>query len=269
MVQYDKIAPSVLDNLFRRLLRDDKVAYLRERDGIYGYIVNPVQNLSGYLLIALNKQTMLCCCDPERKQLVLFPSLKDINVPQFEISQLLVKKAFFKDDTFVGDVVGENTLGYFTKRYLPPYTDLSFLDEVDDEVIEPTPVVSSVTTEVAEDTLVVLPHEDMDDFDELPDFEQLESEDDVEIDMIDDGLIIEDEVIYDVDNNDPLQVFMSTSFEHMGDVADYAMMHLGFSKMYTTVCCNTILNSNDIPADSRIDALKQLIEKMVKEGVIH
>ena len=81
--QLTDINPSVPDALFRRLLRDDELGYLRESDNsIIGFEVDLENSvpLSGFAKIGIQKHTILAYRSDlhELKKLILFPSMNKL-----------------------------------------------------------------------------------------------------------------------------------------------------------------------------------------------
>ena len=77
--QLRELSPSAKENLFRRLMAEESLGYLREKNSIVGFEVNLAadQVLSGFTLIAIQKHTIYAFCSDfdlqEEPKLILFP----------------------------------------------------------------------------------------------------------------------------------------------------------------------------------------------------
>lgn len=132
--QLTGIDPSVPDALFRRLLYEEELGYLREGNTIMGFEVDLIksEDLKGYALIAIQKHTILAfrsdLNEPDR--LILFPSMDKLDDSSFGLQSLTVQRKTFVDDTFEGVVEKDGLLQKVAADLIPPYKAV----EVDDEM---------------------------------------------------------------------------------------------------------------------------------------
>ena len=105
--QIKSIDPSAKDALFRRLLYEQSLAYLRpNKNEIIGFNVNLANNdlLAGYAIIAIQKHTILAYKSDldEQPKLILFPTIDKLRDPEFDLMRLNVERTLYDDDTFTG-----------------------------------------------------------------------------------------------------------------------------------------------------------------------
>lgn len=135
--QIKSIDPSAKDALFRRLLFDKSLAYLRpNKNSIIGFNVDLSNNdvLAGYAIIAIQKHTILAYKSDldEQPKLILFPNVDKLRDPEFDLSRLNVERTLYTDDTFTGTVQKSGTLKLVARDLLPPFNDVQ-LDNEDAE----------------------------------------------------------------------------------------------------------------------------------------
>lgn len=124
--QVKTLAPSVKNALYRRLIREDELGFLRDDDAthIIGFEVDLERSdpLLGYTIIAISKHTLLAYKTDlgEDLRLVIFPSMDKLFDPEFGLRDLYVKKTLFTDDTFIGKVLEEGLLGAVVADLTPP-----------------------------------------------------------------------------------------------------------------------------------------------------
>lgn len=248
-INYNEIAPSVPDALFRRLQRDDKVAYLRHDNGsITGFKVLNSETLSGYTLVALKKQTILCYCDHESEQLILFPSLKDVKDRYFGLADIRVKKVTIANDSFEGKLVEENTLGELIKRYLPPFVLLDLNDD------EPLPELDEQNQPIQTNTSVAYESHFEDMPFEAPDFEDGQFDD------------FEGPSMSDPEPDvDPIALFETQNFDSLSAVGEYVQFEFGLPSHKVTVILNTVLSSQ-YPNDKKAAIAQGLFARLLRNG---
>lgn len=134
--QIKEIDPSDKAALFRRLLYQKDLGYLRDKNGdkkIIGFNVqlNQQEELSGFTIIAIQKHTILAYKSDlgEDEKLILFPSLDKLSDPSFEMDNLEVTREIYSDDSFNGQVVSKGTLSEVTRDLLPPYKKIEVSDD--------------------------------------------------------------------------------------------------------------------------------------------
>lgn len=134
--QIKEIDPSDKSALFRRLLYQKDLGYLRDKNGdkkIIGFNVqlDQQEELSGFTIIAIQKHTILAYKSDlgEDEKLILFPSLDKLSDPSFEMDNLEVTREIYSDDSFNGQVVSKGTLSEVTRDLLPPYKKVEVSDD--------------------------------------------------------------------------------------------------------------------------------------------
>lgn len=135
--QIKSIDPSAKDALFRRLLYEQSLAYLRpNKNEIIGFNVDLSNNnmLAGYAIIAIQKHTILAYKSDldEQPKLILFPTIDKVRDPEFDLLRLNVERTLYDDDTFTGKLQKTGTLEDVTRDLLPPFADTQ-IDNADAE----------------------------------------------------------------------------------------------------------------------------------------
>lgn len=135
--QIKTLNPSVAPALFRRLMRDDDVAYLRDGDGIIGFEILPNSKpISGFALIGMRKHTILSFRGEEKPlRLVIFPSMDKLFNPSMELLSLSAKKIFIDSDSFIGKILGEGTVAELSRELTPPEKDVELPDNLTEKMI--------------------------------------------------------------------------------------------------------------------------------------
>ena len=132
--QLDNIDPSAKDALFRRIMYDENLGYLRDGDKITGFELDLENShlLSGYGVIAIQKHTILAYRSDlhEEKRLVLFPEMSKLEDPEFDLLELTVQRKVFHDDTFKGKLVSKGLFKDVAKDLIPPYKQVEVSDEM-------------------------------------------------------------------------------------------------------------------------------------------
>lgn len=126
--QIKSIDPSAKDALFRRLLYEQSLAYLRpNKNEIIGFNVDLSNNdlLAGYAIIAIQKHTILAYKSDldEQPKLILFPTIDKLRDPEFDLMRLNVERTVYDDDTFTGKLQKTGTLNDVARDLLPPFAD--------------------------------------------------------------------------------------------------------------------------------------------------
>lgn len=135
--QIKSIDPSAKDALFRRLLYEQSLAYLRpNKNEIIGFNVDLSNNnmLAGYAIIAIQKHTILAYKSDldEQPKLILFPTIDKLRDPEFDLLRLNVERTLYDDDTFTGKLQKTGTLEDVSRELLPPFNDAQ-IDNADAE----------------------------------------------------------------------------------------------------------------------------------------
>lgn len=295
------IDPSVPDALFRRLLYEDELGYLRNENTITGFEVDLEQSvdLEGYAIIAIQKHTILAFRSDlgEPYKLILFPSMDKLDDASFGLQHLTVRRKVFTNDRFTGTIVKEGLLKEVAKDLIPPYKEV----EVDDDMakamrssvreetlqrkrpkrvtIEPKASVKPPVDEpqvVPDDDIGDAPFEDapidspFDDepFDdapvEHPDFD--EGPDGFDDDF-DDGFESEPEPEPEPEPEKPKEderavKLKAQTFEKLHEVKDYATLHLNVRTEVASTVLDAALNKGQ--SLSRQDQIKLAVAILAK-----
>lgn len=139
--QLNDINPSVPDALFRRLLRDDELGYLRESDNsIIGFEIDLEQSvpLSGFAKIGIQKHTILAYRSDlhEPKRLILFPSMNKLFNESYGLLGLTVIKTEYSSDTFKGKVLDRGLLQNVIADLTPPAKQVELPQGLTDAIVE-------------------------------------------------------------------------------------------------------------------------------------
>ena len=139
--QLNDINPSVPDALFRRLLRDDELGYLRESDNsIIGFEVDLEQSipLSGFAKIGIQKHTILAYRSDlhEPKRLILFPSMNKLFNDSYGLLGLTVIKTEYSSDSFKGKVLDRGLLQTVIADLTPPAKQVELPQGLTDAIVE-------------------------------------------------------------------------------------------------------------------------------------
>lgn len=139
--QLTDINPSVPDALFRRLLRDDELGYLRESDNsIIGFEVDLENSvpLSGFAKIGIQKHTILAYRSDlhEPKRLILFPSMNKLFNESYGLLGLTVIKTEYSSDTFKGKVLDRGLLQNVIADLTPPAKQVELPQGLTDAIVE-------------------------------------------------------------------------------------------------------------------------------------
>ena len=132
--QMRELSPSAREPLFRRLMVDDSLAYLREKNCIIGFEVDmkEEQELSGFALIAIQKHTIYAFCSDldEAPKLILFPPIDKLFDPAFELLHLVVIKRRFTNSKFTGMKIASGQLSDLVRDLTPPEKEVDIPNSV-------------------------------------------------------------------------------------------------------------------------------------------
>lgn len=139
--QLTDINPSVPDALFRRLLRDDELGYLRESDNsIIGFEVDLENSvpLSGFAKIGIQKHTILAYRSDlhEPKKLILFPSMNKLFNDSYGLLGLTVIKTEYSSDSFKGKVLDRGLLQDVIADLTPPAKQVELPQGLTNAIVE-------------------------------------------------------------------------------------------------------------------------------------
>lgn len=304
--QIKEIDPSDKAALFRRLLYQKDLGYLRDKNGdkkIIGFNVqlNQQAELSGFTIIAIQKHTILAYKSDlgEDEKLILFPSLDKLSDPSFEMDNLEVTREIYSDDSFNGQVVSNGTLSEVARDLLPPYKKVEVSDDFGESLTNSLLEASKSEDEKqAQEPSQNINPDDLDDeevptndgmpngddindvppdFDEAvpPDFDDsplppdVEDDDDLDDESPDDE--IDDDLPGDDDDEEDPRAKelnqMSGKFTKMSDLTYYVVTHYGVNADMANNVATAAIGSVDTPA-TQIDVAILLYIKLFHAGKI-
>lgn len=136
--QIRTLPPSAKEPLFRRLMVDESLAYLREKNHIIGFELDLEvdQELFGFTLIAIQKHTIYAYCSDlhEKPKLILFPPLEKLFDPEFGLLDLAVVKRRFGNSKFTGPKLGSGPLRTLVKDLTPPEKEVDIPPSVAEQM---------------------------------------------------------------------------------------------------------------------------------------
>lgn len=303
LTQIKELAPSAKEPLFRRLMVEESLAYLREKQGIIGFELDLQvdQSLSGFALIGIQKHTIYAYCSDlqESPKLILFPSLEKLFDPAFELLDLHVVKKVYTDSQFKGMKLSSGPLSKLVKDLTPPMKKVDIPESVADamskqmqsietggtvvqmgeereevpvKVTEQTPVVEEPVVEPMyeepmEDQLNAGFVEDENPYDGFEEngYDAYGGYDDY--DAYDSYDAYEEPLIEEPVEDERSTILKSQDFDSLGAVSDFVYLKLGVSKPLATTVVNRALQSNVSP-EYRIDLAKKLFCKLFDEKKI-
>lgn len=304
LTQIKELAPSAKEPLFRRLMVEESLAYLREKQGIIGFELDLQvdQSLSGFALIGIQKHTIYAYCSDlqESPKLILFPSLEKLFDPAFELLDLHVVKKVYTDSQFKGMKLSSGPLSKLVKDLTPPMKKVDIPESVADamskqmqsietggtvvqmgeereevpvNVTEQTPVVEEppleepLYEEPMEDQLNAGFVEDENPYDGFEEngYDAYGGYDDY--DAYDSYDAYEEPSIEEPVEDERSTILKSQDFDSLGAVSDFVYLKLGVSKPLATTVVNRALQSNVSP-EYRIDLAKKLFCKLFDEKKI-
>lgn len=281
------IDPSVPDALFRRLLYEESLGYLRDDRSITGFELDLEKSidLQGYALIAIQKHTILAFRSDldEPYKLILFPSMDKLDDASFGLQNLTVRRKVFKDDSFTGAFVKEGLLKDVAQDLIPPFKEV----EVDDDMakamrssvreetlqkkrpkrvsIKPMEQVKPPINEPEDDFVDDAPFDD-EPFDDAP-VEHPDFDDDPDgfEDSFDEPFEPEPEPEPEPEEpkeDDRAVKLKAQVFEKLHEVKDYATVHLNVRTEIATTVLDAALNKGH--ALSRQDQIKLAVAILAK-----
>lgn len=138
--QIKSINPSAKDPLFRRLLRDEDLGYLRDGEKIIGFEIdiNNSKELSGYTMIGVQKHTILAFKSDlnEEDRLTIFPSMDKLFDEAFELLDLTVIKQEFTNSDFKGNVLDKGVLRRVVSDLTPPLRSVELPQGVSEAMVQ-------------------------------------------------------------------------------------------------------------------------------------
>ena len=126
--QFALLYPSIPDALFRRLMMDETVAFLRDDKTIYGFrLTVDDKPLPGLVQIAVSKQHILAYVTSQ--EVILFPTVEVLGDATYQFDTVEVEKVRVLNDRFEFEPIRRGTLAYLASEYLPPYKVLDVSEE--------------------------------------------------------------------------------------------------------------------------------------------
>lgn len=126
--QFALLYPSIPDALFRRLMMDETVAFLRDDKTIYGFrLTIDDKPLPGLVQIAVSKQHILAYVTSQ--EVILFPTVDVLGDATYQFDTVEVEKVRVLNDKFEFEPIRRGTLAYLASEYLPPYKVLDVSEE--------------------------------------------------------------------------------------------------------------------------------------------
>lgn len=126
--QFALLYPSIPDALFRRLMMDETVAFLRDDKTIYGFrLTTEDKPLPGLVQIAVSKQHILAYVTSQ--EVILFPTVEVLGDATYQFDTVEVEKVRVLNDRFEFEPIRRGTLAYLASEYLPPYKVLDVSEE--------------------------------------------------------------------------------------------------------------------------------------------
>lgn len=139
--QLENIDPSVKDALFRRLMSEEDLGYLRdEANSIIGFELDLENSkpLSGFSIIAIQKHTILGYRSDldEPNKLIIFPSMEKLKDMAFDLQSLTVYRCVYHSADFNGKKISHGTLGEVAQDLIPPYKAVEVSDDMAQSMID-------------------------------------------------------------------------------------------------------------------------------------
>ena len=138
MTQVRELSPSAREPLFRRLMVDESLAYLREKNNIIGFELDMSveQSLSGFSLIGIQKHTIYAFVSDlkETPRLILFPPLDKLFDSAFELLDLQVMKKQFTNAKFEGKELDRGVLQDLVRNLTPPEKEVDISKQVAEQM---------------------------------------------------------------------------------------------------------------------------------------
>ena len=270
--QIKTVNPSVAPALFRLLMREESVAYLRENNGIIGFEIKPdSEEIAGFALIGMRKRTVLAYRSEDTKpRLIIFPSMDKLFNHSFGLLGLSAKKVFIKSDDFRGKVLDEGVIADLVRDLTPPEKNVELPDQVTEQMIR---IMISEHSDQEE--------EDLESAHASPErFKPIGSSTTAPTGAppqtpVDDQPTEPEENPYfnqslsDVDSVtliDPHQQVESRSFQNEHSIIDYVTMEFGVPRELLMKLLNALLvKTQGLSSEKRTHQFKQLVAKLLKE----
>lgn len=293
--QIKELSPSVKDALYRRLLFDDNLAWLRDekkKDRVIGFEVDlEGQELSGFALIAIQRHTVIAFVSERNEQprLILFPALETLFDPGFELLNLNVTRKEFRDSEFIGVPDGHGRFGDMVKDLTPPNRRVDISDTVVAQMADSIHREEEADTDMSEKTTASSgqpmsgpqpvqqpasdpeygeepeyeegPPEEFDEPDDFDSFEEPGGYDDYEDEYYDDEEL-EDEK--ELSRSDKLK---AQNFSSLSEITDYVVRNMGVNRPLAVTLVNKAMQSKVSP-EYRIQLAVNIFCKLMDENKI-
>lgn len=294
--QLENIDPSVKDALFRRIMSEEDLGYLREEDSIIGFELDldTSKPLSGYSIVAVQKHTILGYRSDldEPDKLIIFPSMEKLTDMAFDLQALTVNRCVYNNSDFNGKKISHGSLGEVAHDLIPPYKAVEVSDDMAQSMINtlrestlhapsrpasrPASRPTSNSSTVADDSMVVEQSDEPFDvpFDEpfdAPFDEPFDEPFDAPFDApFDDSFDSYEEAPVDVpeikESNDSEKAteLKAQSFSQLSQISDYVVMNMGVSPDFASNVVNAALNATNESA-TQIEVAVLLFVKLFNE----
>lgn len=270
--QIKTVNPSVAPALFRLLMREESVAYLRENNGIIGFEIKPdSEEIAGFALIGMRKRTVLAYRSEDTKpRLIIFPSMDKLFNHSFGLLGLSAKKVFIKSDDFRGKVLDEGVIADLVRDLTPPEKNVKLPDQVTEQMIR---IMISEHSDQEEEDLESA-HASPERFKPIGSSTTAPTGASPQT-LVDDQPAEPKENPYfnqslsDVDSVtliDPHQQVESRSFPNEHSIIDYVTMEFGVPRELLMKLLNALLvKTQGLSSEKRTHQFKQLVAKLLKE----
>lgn len=289
--QLDNIFPSAKAPLYRRLMGDEKLTYLRERGGIVGFEldVSKGQLLAGFLLIAIQKHTIYAYRSDldEDYKLVLFPPLDKMFDRTFEMLDLHVTKKLYQSDDFIGKDIKTGKLKDLARNLMPPEKDIDLSQDVSERMFQEMekvrtmrkkeePIKESVEVPVEEvvnvEDIPPMNEPPMNDFEDdgYDEFDDFEGGLGTDFDPFDEDDDYEDDIEEEIEEDEDWRIveLREKKVRNLADLGEFVEMRLNVPKAISTQVLNKALQSQ-VVMDKKMkseELAKMLFEKLFEDG---
>lgn len=256
--QIKTLNPSVAPALFRRLMRDDDVAYLRDGDGIVGFEIVPNSKpISGFALIGMRKHTILSFRGEEKPlRLIIFPSMDKLFNPSMELLSLSAKKIFIDSDSFNGQVLGEGTVAELSRELTPPEKDVELPDNLTEKMIR----IMLADYSDQEESDVEPAHASPERFLPIGDDENSVV---VDVPKLDNPYFNQNDTL---PVKSPSDIVDEQVFESEHDIVDFATIRFGVNhELLMKLLNNLLLVTQGMTREKRTEQFKLLVKRLLTE----
>ena len=271
--QIKTVNPSVAPALFRLLMREESVAYLRENNGIIGFEIKPdSEEIAGFALIGMRKRTVLAYRSEDTKpRLIIFPSTDKLFNHSFGLLGLSAKKVFIKSDDFRGKVLDEGVIADLVRDLTPPEKNVELPDQVTEQMIR---IMISEHSDQEEEDLESA-HASPERFKPIGSSKTLNSGETQELNIGDTPTTLPENPYFNpsptvVDSvaptREPHEQLESRSFPNEHSIIDYVTMEFGVPRELLMKLLNALLvKTQGLSSEKRTHQFKQLVAKLLKE----